>query len=129
MEIRVETVRGYLDAFASADPEKIVAFVTDGFVNEHLSALGAGCAGRDEYRRRLPEFLATFAGIRYVVEAIGALEGGDEVVARYRLVAEYEGTPIDIPGVMWFDVPGELIARRTDVWDSLTFLRQTGQAD
>ncbi len=65
---------------------------------------------------------------RYVVDAIGEL-GGADVVARYRFEAEYEGTPIDIPGVMWFEVRNGLIARRTDLWDSLTFLRQTGQAD
>ena len=32
----------------------------------------------------------------------------------------------DIPGVMLFEIRDGLIARRTDVWDSLTFLRQTG---
>ncbi len=83
---------------------------------------------RPEYLRRLPGFLSTFARARYVVDAIGEL-GGADVVARYRFEAEYEGTPIDIPGVMWFEVRNGLIARRTDLWDSLTFLRQTGQAD
>ncbi len=128
MESRVAVVRQYLDAFTSADPDAIAAVVTDDFVNEHLSELGSGCTGRDEYRRRLPGFLAMFAGARYVIEAIGAL-GDTEVVARYRFQADYEGTPIDIPGVMWFDVRDDLIARRTDLWDSLTFLRQTGQSD
>ena len=113
---------------ASADPDAIAVLVTDDFVNEHLSELGSGCTGRDEYRRRLPGFLSTFARARYVVDAIGEL-GGDEVVARYRFEAEYEGTPIDIPGVMWFEVRDGLISHRTDLWDSLTFLRQTGQAD
>jgi len=124
----VAVVQHYLDAFASADPDALAALVTDDFVNEHLSELGTGCTGRDEYRRRLPAFLSMFAGARYVVEAIGSL-GDADVVARYRFVAEYEGTPIDIPGVMWFEVRHDLIARRTDLWDSLTFLRQTGQAD
>ena len=121
-------VQQYLDAFASADPDALAALVTDDFVNEHLSELGSGCTGRDEYRRRLPGFLSTFAGARYVVDAIGPL-GDADVVARYRFAAEYEGMPIDIPGVMWFEVRDDLIARRTDLWDSLTFLRQTGQAD
>jgi steroid delta-isomerase-like uncharacterized protein len=128
MESRVDIVRRYLDAFASADPDAIAALVTDDFVNEHLSELGSGCTGRDEYRRRLPSFLSTFVRARYVVDAIGEL-GGAEVVARYRFEAEYEGTPIDIPGVMWFEVRDGFLSRRTDLWDSLTFLRQTGQAD
>ena len=40
----------------------------------------------------------------------------------------FDGHPIDIPGVMLFEVVDGLVARRTDVWDSQTFLRQTGAA-
>ncbi|MEM9513514.1 MAG: hypothetical protein AAGA42_01545 [Actinomycetota bacterium] len=43
-------------------------------------------------------------------------------------MATYEGVRIDIPGVMWFAVRDGAITRRTDVWDSMTFLEQTGQA-
>jgi ketosteroid isomerase-like protein len=125
----VEVARRYLDAFADADPEVISALVTDDFVNEHLAELGGGCVGRTEYHRRLPGFLGTFVGARYTVVAIGALDLDGQVVARYRFNAHYEGTPIDLPGVMWFEIRDGLVARRTDVWDSLTFLRQTGQAD
>ncbi len=125
----VGVAQRYLDAFAGADPDVISALVTDDFVNEHLAELGGGCVGRTEYRQRLPGFLGTFVGARYTVVAIGALDLDGQVVARYRFNAEYEGTPIDIPGVMWFEVRDGLVARRTDVWDSLTFLRQTGQAD
>jgi steroid delta-isomerase-like uncharacterized protein len=128
----VDVVRRYLAAFGSGDPDAVAACVTDDFVNEHLSELGSGCAGRDEYRRRLPGFLSTFAGARYTIVDIGALDRTDAVeavVARYRFEATYEGTPIDIPGVMWFEVRDDRVARRTDLWDSLTFLRQTGQAD
>jgi ketosteroid isomerase-like protein len=131
---RGEIVRG---SFETGDPDAVAACVTSDFVNEHLSELGSGCIGRDEYRRRLPQFLSTFVGARYsivslaeVVETVtdsDALSSG--VVVRYRCQASYEGTPIDIPGVMWFDVRDGLVARRTDLWDSLTFLRQTGQAD
>ena len=88
----MDVVQQYLDTFATADPDAVAALVTDDFVNEHLSELGSGCAGRDEYRRRLPGFLSTFAGARYVVEAIGPL-GDADVVARYRFQAEYEGMP------------------------------------
>lgn len=128
----VDVVRRYLAAFGSGDPDAVAACVTDDFVNEHLSELGSGCEGRDEYRRRLPGFLSTFAGARYSIVDIGALDrtdAVDAVVARYRFEATYEGTPIDIPGVMWFEVRDGRVARRTDLWDSLTFLRQTGQAD
>lgn len=123
----VDVVRRYLDSFATADPDAIALLVTDDFVNEHLSELGSGCVGREEYRHRLTGFLAMFSGLRYAIGAIGALDLDGQVVAGYRMLADYEGTPIDIPGVMWFEVRDGLIARRTDLWDSLTFLRQTGQ--
>jgi len=135
MSERVDVVRRYLGAFGTADPDQVAACVTDDFVNEHLSELGSGCAGRDEYQRRLPGFIATFDGLRYevvdIVDGDAADAGGatGTVAARYRMLATYESHPIEIPGVMWFEVRDGLIARRTDLWDSLSFLRQTGQAD
>ena len=129
MHSSVDIARRYLDAFAGADPEAIAAFVTDDFVNEHLSELGSGCVGRDEYRRRLPAFLATFAGASYAIEEIAALDRPGEVIARYRFTASHEGHPIDIAGMMWFEVRDGRISRRTDLWDSLSFLRQTGRVD
>lgn len=129
VEASVDIARTYLDAFASGDPDAIAALVNENFVNEHLSELGSGCIGRDEYRRRLVGFLATFVDATYTIESISALDRPGEVIARYRLTARYEGTPIDITGMMWFEVRDGRIARRTDLWDSLSFLRQTGQAD
>mgnify|MGYP001827883386 FL=1 len=120
------TVTAYLASFAGADPDDIVAFVADEFVNEHLSELGSGGIGADDYRRRLPGFLATFAGARYTVLDVAG--DGTTVVVRYKFEATFEGTDIDIPGIMWFTVVDGMITRRTDLWDSLTFLRQTGQA-
>jgi hypothetical protein len=129
-----DTARGYLAAFATGEPDSIAAFVADGFENEHLSELGSGCVGRAEYLTRLPEFLATFADRSYTIEDIveDRTEIGDETrsdtaVVRYRFAATFDGTRIDIPGVMWFIVRDDLIVRRTDLWDSLTFLRQTDQ--
>jgi ketosteroid isomerase-like protein len=36
--------------------------------------------------------------------------------------------PVDLRGAMLLDVDDGLIVRRTDYWDSLTVLRQTGKA-
>lgn len=128
MDSSGEIVTAYLASFATGDPDAVAACVTDDFVNEHLSELGSGCEGRDEYRRRLPGFLSTFAGASYTIVTLAEIATPDagDVVVRYRFEATYEDTPIDVPGVMWFDVVDGLIARRTDLWDSLTFLRQTG---
>lgn len=120
-----DVVRGYLAAFGRREPDEIAGHVSDGFVNEHTSALGGGCVGRDEYRRRLPGFLQTFDGLRY--DVLRLIADGNSVAAEYRLRATVDGHDIDLRGVMTFDVDAGLIARRTDYWDSLTFLRQTGQ--
>lgn len=121
------TAEQYLAALSAADVEATVALVTDDFANEHTSELGSGLAGRNEYRARLPGFLTQFAALHY--EVIDSIVERDQVVVRYRMTANFEGHPIDIPGVMWFVIRDGLVARRTDVWDSLTFLRQTGAVE
>jgi ketosteroid isomerase-like protein len=137
VKTRGEIVRAYLASFDTGDPDAVAAWVAADFVNEHLAELGSGCQGSDEYRRRLPGFLSTFVGARYSIVSLAEVaetatdsdSGSGDVVVRYRFEATHGGTPIDIPGVMWFHVRDGLIASRTDLWDSLTFLRQTGQAD
>jgi ketosteroid isomerase-like protein len=129
MGTAIDVVTSYLQAFARSDPDAIANHVSEGFRNEHLSALGSSCVGRDEYRRRLPHFLEAFADRSYSIDDIveQRRDSCTDVVVRYHLNARYEGTDIDIPGVMWFSVRAELITKRVDIWDSLTFLRQTDQ--
>ena len=119
-----DTVRSYLASFAGGDPEAIAAHVAADFVNEHASALGRGSTGADEYRSRLPDFLASLPGLHYEVESL--IAAGDRVAVEYRLTATSDGHPIDVRGVMVIEVHDSTITRRTDYWDSLTFLRQTG---
>jgi steroid delta-isomerase-like uncharacterized protein len=122
---RAAVVR-YVEALNAHDADAIAACVSEDFVNEHTSALGNACAGREEYRRRLPDFLGSFTGLRYDVEDV--VTDGDRAVVAYTMRAIHEGHPIEIRGVMWIVVRDGLVARRTDYWDALTFLRQTGQA-
>lgn len=121
------TAERYLAALSSGDPDAVVELVTEDFENEHTSELGSGLRGRANYAERLPGFLAQFAALHY--EVVETIAEGDSVAIRYRLTANFEGHPLDIPGVMLFHVVDGLIARRTDIWDSLTFLRQTGAAE
>jgi predicted ester cyclase len=126
----IERTRAYLRSFEAADADVIAAFVTDGFVNDHASALGAGCVGRDEYRTRLPGFLASLPGLRYV--AGEPIVDGDRVAAPYDLHARGttpggQPAPVHVRGVMLLRFDGDLVAERLDVWDALTYLRQTGQ--
>ena len=122
-----EIVERYLASFAGGDPELIASLVTDDFENRHHSALGGGCSGRAAYRERLPGFLADLPGLRY--DAAELLVDGDRVAAPYRLTARPGGHDVEIHGVMIITVRDELIASRTDYWDSQTFLRQIGAAD
>jgi ketosteroid isomerase-like protein len=121
-----DVARSYLASFSGADPDAIAAHVDDRFVNDHASALGSRSEGREEYRRRLPAFLERFRGLRYDVEQVVA--DGPAVAAAYVMTATSDGHPIEIRGVMIFDVADGLITARTDYWDSLTYLRQTGAA-
>jgi ketosteroid isomerase-like protein len=118
--------RSYVESFASGDPDTIASHVTDDFVNEHTAALGSGCTGIDEYRTRLPHFLATFDGLRYEVEDVVA--DGDRAAVAYTMHALHEGHPIRIRGVMRILVRDGKVAQRVDYWDALTFLKQIGQA-
>ncbi len=121
------TVELYLTALSNGDVDAVIGLVTDDFHNEHTSTLGSSSTGRATYRERLPGFLAQFAALHY--EVVDIITEHDRVAARYRLTANFDGHPLDIPGVMLFETHDGLIARRTDVWDSLTFLRQTGAVD
>jgi len=116
----------YLASFASGDPEAVAAHVSDGFSNVHTSALGLPSEGRAEYRARLADFLTTFAGLTYEAEEI--IVEGDRVAAAYVMRARADNKPFEIRGVMRLTVRDGLIERRTDYFDSLTFLQQTGQA-
>lgn len=122
-----EVAKAYLASFASGDPDRIAALVSEDFQNNHASALGSPCEGRDEYRRRLPGFLASLPGLAY--EVTGTVEQDARVAVTYQLSATSDGKPVAIDGVMMIEVREGVITSRTDYWDSLTFLRQIGQAD
>ena len=121
-----DVCRAYLAAFSTGDPWAVTSMVTDDFVNEHTAALGSGCTGKEEYARRVPGFLASMPGLRYDVEDVAAQ--GDNVYAAYTLHAHVNDRDVAVRGVMRFRVEGELIAQRTDYWDSLVFQRQAGMA-
>lgn len=131
MSTSADVVTSYLDAFSRGDPDEISGFVAEVFHNEHLSSIASSCVGIDEYRRRLPNFLATFVDRSYAV--LELVEQGtaahSQVVVRNDFTALYDGMPIDIPGVMWFTVEDGLITKRTDVWDSGIFMAQTATTD
>lgn len=122
-----EVVERYLASFATGDVDLIASLVTDEFENRHHSALGGGCTGRAAYRERLPGFLGDLPELRY--ESEGPIVDGRRVAAPYRLTARPDGHDVEIHGVMLITVEDDLVASRTDYWDSHTFLRQIGAAE
>jgi predicted ester cyclase len=121
----LEVALSYLEALGFDDADAVAAHVSDDFRNEHQSELGAGCVGRETYRGRLPGFMAAFPNRHYTV--VDTVDNGQTAAVRYRFGADVSGYRIDIPGVMWFEVRDQLVTRRIDTWDSLTYFRQTYQ--
>lgn len=118
--------RSYLESFTRRDPDEIAAHVSADFVNEHTSALGAGCVGRQAYRERLPEFLRDMVDLEYSIEYL--LADGDSVGVFTTMRATWQGeAPISIRGVQRLVVVDGQITHRTDYWDSAVFLTQVSQ--
>lgn len=121
-----EICLSYLASFATADANKVAKHVTTNFINEHTSALGSSCTGKDEYLRRLPGFISSMPDLSYEVEQISA--EGKHVWAAYTLKAKINGNQIMIRGAMHFEVIDDLISKRVDYWDSQMFKLQAGLA-
>lgn len=124
MSSPADICRRYLESFATGDPDVVASFVSEDFINEHTSALGSGCQGKDEYRRRLPGFIASMPGLSYEVES--QITEGDQVANAYTLRARVNERDIEVRGMMRITVRNGLITDRTDYWDSKSFLQQAG---
>lgn len=124
MSSPADICRRYLESFATGDPDVVASFVSEDFINEHTSALGSGCQGKDEYRRRLPGFIASMPGLSYEIES--QITEGDQVANAYTLRARVNEREIEVRGMMRITVRNGLITDRTDYWDSKSFLQQAG---
>ena len=124
MSSPADICRRYLESFTTGDPDVVASFVSEDFINEHTSALGSGCQGKDEYRRRLPGFIASMPGLSYEVES--QITEGDQVANAYTLRARVNEREIAVRGMMRITVRDGLITDRTDYWDSKSFLQQAG---
>lgn len=119
-----DLVLSYLASFERADPEFIVKHVSEQFENDHMGALGKGCQGRAVYQQRLAGFLGRFKNLRYRVDDI--IESKDSVAAAYTMYAQDTDKPIEIRGMMFFSIEENLIIKRTDCWDGLSYFQQMG---
>ena len=119
-----DLVLSYLRSFESADPELIVKHLSEEFENNQMGLIGKGCKGRAVYQQRLVGFLAQFRNLRYTVDDI--IEIGDRVATAYTMYAEDNDKPVEIRGIMFFSIEKNLITRRSDCWDGLSYLQQMG---
>jgi ketosteroid isomerase-like protein len=114
----------YLDSFSEGDPDIVAALVTEDFINDQVGLLGARFQGRSLYRDRLDGFLNRFQGIRYKAEQV--IAEGENLAVVYTLTAMEDKSPIVIRGVMVITIKGNLIKKRSDYWDGLNYLAQSG---
>lgn len=132
------TVRAYIAALNRGSTDDVVAYVSEGFINEHTSTLGTTIVGREAYRERVGQFLARFSGLHYEVEHM--IVDGCQVAVAYRMSATWResdasaalGRPFSIRGMFRFQVEAGQIVHRVDYWDSADFQRQVaepGRAD
>lgn len=120
-----DAVARYLAALNAHDPDAVAACVAEDFINEHTSSMGHSRRGRADYRHALDDFLADFANLRYDVEQV--IVDGASAAVPYRMSFQLRSTggkPVTVRGVFVFEVAGDLIARRTDYWDSGEVQRQ-----
>lgn len=132
------TVRAYIAALNRGSADDAVACVSESFVNEHISTLGKTVVGREAYRGRVGQFLASFPGLHYQVEHM--IVDGCQVAVAYRMSGTWRessassapGRPFSIRGMFRFQVEARQIVHRVDYWDSADFQRQVaepGRAD
>jgi ketosteroid isomerase-like protein len=113
-------VLSYLAALNAHDADRVVACVSEDFVNEHTSTMGHSRSGRAEYRAALTGFLAEFDQLHYDVEDIIVEDERAAVAYRlsFRMVSAGD-TPVTVRGMFRFRIGADaLIAHRVDYWDS-----------
>lgn len=114
----------YLMSFSSGDPQVIASHVTDDFENNQMGVLGMCFTGKDLYQQRLQGFLSKFRNLKYSPEKV--IANDNEVAIAYRMTADDDRCSIDIHGVMIITVSGNKVSQRSDYWDGLSYLGQTG---
>lgn len=125
-DVARRVVEAYIDALNSADIDRITACVSDDFWNEHVTVSGQSLRGRDAYRERLAEFLATYRGMVYTTERL--VVDRHDVALAYCMAFRWHGAepprPVATRGIFLFRIENGLIAHRIDYRDSADAWRQ-----
>ena len=114
----------YLRSFSSGDPIVVANHVTDDFENNQMGVFGGSIKGKTAYIQRLKPFLAKFKDLRYSTSNI--IAEAEKVALAYDMTCSVDEHPIRMQGVMMITISDGLIRERSDYWDGLSFLMQTG---
>lgn len=127
-----ETVRAYFDAVAARDPDAMVEYWTDDGIEE-IVPVGI-FRGKDEIRAYFQELFAAIPDLQLTVER--TLAEGGQVLVQWRAAGTFTGEPLqgveatgrwlEVRGLDWLEVEGELIQRNTAFADGAQLARGMG---
>lgn len=128
---------GFMEAWNDHDPEKVASFVTKDVIWIE-PGLPKPLYGRDAVVARLKETFATFPDIHWPREDLRLFTSADPgfTAASWTLVATMEGRmapgfastgkSMRLSGACLYELRGDLIARHTIVYDSVSAMQQLG---
>lgn len=127
-----ETVQGYFDAVIARDPEKMAAYWSPEGIEEILPV--GIFRGPDEVKAYFTELFAAIPDFDMSVDRTLAHE--DNVLVQWRANGTFSGGPlmgvdptgrrVELRGLDWLEVEGELIARNTAFADGAALARGMG---
>lgn len=127
-----ETVRGYFDALIARDPAAMATFWHEEGIEEILPV--GIFRGPDEVKAYFSELFAALPDFELTIDRM--LAQGDNVLVQWRASGTFSGGPlmgidatgrrIELRGLDWLEVEGELITRNTAFADGMALGRGMG---
>jgi len=100
-----DVVKGYLDAVASQDWDRVRASVRDDVVR--IGPFGDVYRGRDAYVEFLAALMPTLPGYSMDIARVTYLDNGRRAVAELSETVTMDGTPLVTPEVLLFDLDAD----------------------
>ena len=126
------TVRAYFDALIARDPAAMASFWSDDGIEEILPV--GIFRGPDEVKGYFTELFAAVPEMEFTVDRV--LAKGSDVLVQWRASGTFSGGPlmgieatgkrIELRGLDWLEVEGELITRNTAFADGAALARGMG---
>lgn len=127
-----ETVRAYFDALVARDPETMASYWSEEGIEEILPV--GIFRGPSEIKGYFRELFAAVPDMEFTIERVLAKEG--DVLVQWRASGTFSGEPlmgidatgkrIELRGLDWLEVEGELISRNTAFADGAALARGMG---